>query len=78
MPEVIDVLKAMVGEVLAIDPVGVRPDKPLIEYGLDSVRTVDLVVRVEERYGVQVSDADVAKIRTLRDIEAFLKARLPA
>lgn len=74
----IDVLKGMVGEVLAIDPGAIRPDKPLIEYGMDSVRTVDLVVRVEERFGVQVSDADVARIRTLLDVEAFLRARLPA
>lgn len=78
MPEVLDVLKGMVGEVLAIDPAGLRPDKPLIEYGMDSVRTVDLVVRVEERYGVAVSDQDVARIRTLMDVEAYLKARLPA
>ncbi len=78
MPDVLEALKGMVGEVLAIDPSGIRPDKPLIEYGMDSVRTVDLVVRVEERYGVQVSDADVAKIRTLRDVESYLKARLPA
>ncbi len=78
MREVIDVLKGMVGEVLAIDPGGIRPDKPLIEYGMDSVRTVDLVVRVEEQYGVQVSDSDVAKIRTLRDVETYLRARLPA
>lgn len=78
MREVMNELKGMVGEVLAIDAGGIRPDKPLIEYGMDSVRTVDLVVRVEERYGVQVSDADVARIRTLRDVENYLKARLPA
>lgn len=78
MSDVLEALKGMVGEVLAIDSSGIRPDKPLIEYGMDSVRTVDLVVRVEERYGVQVSDADVAKIRTLRDVEAYLKMRLPA
>ncbi len=78
MSDTLEVLKGMVGEVLAIDAAGIRPDKPLIEYGMDSVRTVDLVVRVEERYGVQVSDAEVAKIRTLRDVEDFLRARLPA
>ena len=76
MDDLLGELKVMLGETLAIDPGRIRADKPLIEYGLDSVRMVDLLVSVEEKYGVAIPDGEAARMRTLADAEAYLRKKL--
>ncbi|MGW1677385.1 acyl carrier protein [Saccharopolyspora sp. NPDC002376] len=44
------------------------PDAPLVDYGLDSVRSIDLVVEMESLFDVEISDEQAALMRTLRDV----------
>ncbi|GIJ24827.1 acyl carrier protein [Micromonospora lutea] len=44
------------------------PDTPLADYGLDSVRSIDLIVEMESLFDVQMSDGQAASMRTLRDV----------
>jgi acyl carrier protein len=53
------------------------PDAPLIDYGLDSVRSIDLIVEIESLFGVQISDEQAVSMRTLRDVAAQIAASLP-
>lgn len=52
------------------------PDAPLINYGLDSVRSIDLIVEIESLFDVQISDEQVASMRTLRDVADQIAALL--
>lgn len=45
-----------------------NPDVPLVDYGLDSIRSIDLVVEMESKFDVQISDEQAASMRTLRDV----------
>jgi acyl carrier protein len=53
------------------------PDAPLVNYGLDSVRSIDLIVEMESLFDVQISDEQAASMRTLRDVAAQVTASLP-
>lgn len=55
----------------------IDPDAPLMDYGLDSVRAIDLIVEMESLFGVQISDEQAASMRTLRDVAAQIAASLP-
>jgi acyl carrier protein len=54
-----DLIALIVGE-LKIDAVRVTPGTPLFDGGLqlDSFAVVDLVCRIEDRFGFQLSDTD--------------------
>ncbi|WP_314219532.1 acyl carrier protein [Streptomyces zaehneri] len=53
-----------------------NPDVPLVDYGLDSVRSIDLVVEMENRFGVPISDEQAASMLTLRDVVDQVTASL--
>jgi D-alanine--poly(phosphoribitol) ligase subunit 2 len=69
-------LLAMVAET---DEVRTNLDLPLYDYQLlDSIRTVELMVRIEEEFGLKISPADFDREswQTPRKIVADLEVRL--
>lgn len=44
------------------------PEAPLVDYGLDSLRSITLVVEMEAAFGIRISDEQAAEMRTLRDV----------
>ncbi|CAM5422738.1 MULTISPECIES: acyl carrier protein [Streptomyces] len=55
-----------------------NPDVPLVDYGLDSVRSIDLIVEMESEFDVHISDEQAAAMRTLRDVVDQVTASLTA
>jgi acyl carrier protein len=53
-----------------------NPDAPLVDYGLDSIRSVNLIVELESEFDVQISDEQAASMRTLRDVVDQVAASL--
>jgi acyl carrier protein len=53
-----------------------NPDVPLVDYGLDSIRSIDLVVAMESEFDVQISDEQAASMLTLRDVVEQVTASL--
>ncbi len=45
------------------------------DLGADSLDLVELIMEMEEEFGVQISDAELQNIRTIQDVIAFLKAK---
>ncbi len=45
------------------------------ETGLDSYDIVEIVMRAEEKFGVDISDKDAEKFRTVQDLIDFLKSK---
>lgn len=53
-------------------------DTPFEAAKIDSLGVVEVVLSVEERYEVQISDEEVSAIKTVRDLaEACARQRLP-
>jgi acyl carrier protein len=64
----------LAGEDLRLDGELPDPDEPLAER-LDSLRLLALVVAVEDRFHVILTDDDAAQARTLIDLARLVAAR---
>lgn len=59
---------------LGIDPVVVVPEASLVDdLGADSLDTFELVIAFEEAFGIQIPNADVARIRTVKDAMQYVQ-----
>jgi acyl carrier protein len=57
-----------------LDPTSVTNEKSFTEdLGADSLETVELVMALEEEFGIEISDEDAEKIRTVGDAVDFIK-----
>ncbi len=63
---------------LVVDQLGVEDDEVTMEatmqddLGADSLDLVDLVMSVEEEFGVKVADEDLENIKTVGDIVEYI------
>ncbi|SCK05144.1 acyl carrier protein [Streptomyces sp. WMMB 714] len=53
-----------------------NPDAPLVDYGLDSVRSIEAVIELESAFDVHISDDQAASMQTLRDVVEQITASL--
>jgi acyl carrier protein len=57
---------------------GLKPDAPLLHQGLDSIDLPMLAAAAEQKFGVDLSDADATSLRTIHDFIAYLERKRPA
>jgi len=69
-------VRQLLAEVCALDPTSIKPDAPLIDYGLDSARAIDLIVGLEGAFAIRIPDEAAAKMKTLKDIVAYVEGRI--
>jgi acyl carrier protein len=70
-------IRELLAEVCAISPESIQVDRPLLEYGLDSARAIDLLVGLEGEFGLTIPDEAATRLKTLGDVIAFIEAQLP-
>ena len=69
--EIFDKLKELV-----VDQLGVEEDEVTMEASMqDDLDLVDLVMSVEEEFGVKVADEDLENIKTVGDIVNYIEDR---
>ncbi len=76
-PGIIDIVRRFIAEVCAVDHASVRPTSRLLAFGLDSVRLLDLLLAVEEQFGLQISESDpeLVEVETVNDLAALIERR---
>ena len=66
-------IKAIIVEQLGVDESEVTPEAHFIDdLGADSLDTVELVMALEEEFGIEISDEDAEKIQTVGDVAKFI------
>ena len=63
---------------LSVDPTTIADDAPLMEtYGIDSVALFELVIGLEEDFGVTMEDVDfqIDTFKTVNSIAAFVQEK---
>ncbi len=72
MSEKEDKVKAMVAKELSISQANVTPESSFVnDLGADSLDLVELVMAMEEEFGVEISDEDAEKLKTVQDAINF-------
>jgi acyl carrier protein len=77
--DVLAALAEILADVARIDPAEVGPQARFDELGIDSLTMVDVVVAVEDRFGLVIPDDEWAYFETMADAGAHLQraAHLP-
>jgi acyl carrier protein len=69
-------VKDVVVAQLGVDPAEVKPEASFIDdLGADSLDTVELVMALEEEFGLEIPDEDAEKIKTVGQATEHIKAK---
>ena len=71
-------IKELAAREFSINPDGLDPKAPLDTLGIDSLTFIEFMFKVEEEFGVSVSDEELKGIRNLADLERHVAAALTA
>ena len=71
-------IKDLAGKEFSLDAAKLDPAAPLDSLGIDSLSFIEFMFKVEEEFGVSVSDDDLKSIKTLGDLERHIAAALVA
>lgn len=65
-------LRALVAQQLHTDADTITPDATLTSLGADSLDIVELVIHVEDEFGIEVSDEAAEHMKTLNDVITYI------
>jgi len=69
-------VKKMISEQLGVPETDVKPEASFVnDLGADSLDTVELVMALEEEFGVEIPDEDAEKIATVQNAIEYIKAK---
>ena len=61
---------------LGVDRTEVTPEAVFVDdLGADSLDLVELIMAMEEEFGMEIADEDAEKLRTVQDVISFVNAR---
>lgn len=68
-----DKIKKIISEQLGVDEGEITPESHFIDdLGADSLDTVELVMALEEEFGIEIPDEDAEKIQTVGDVSKYI------
>ncbi len=74
MSEIEAKVKKIIVEQLDVEEASVAPDAKFIEdLGADSLDTVELVMALEEEFGIEIPDEDAEKIVTVKNAVDYIE-----
>jgi len=74
--EIEEKVKKIIVDQLGVKATEVTPEASFVEdLGADSLDTVELVMALEEEFGIEIPDEEAEKIVTVKDAIAHIKAR---
>ncbi|TQR33690.1 acyl carrier protein [Campylobacter sp. MIT 99-7217] len=69
-----DDVKAVVVEQLSVDGDSVKMESKIIEdLGADSLDVVELIMALEEKFGVEIPDSDAEKLVKIEDVVSYIE-----
>jgi acyl carrier protein len=69
-------VKKIISEQLGVPETDVKPESSFVnDLGADSLDTVELVMALEEEFGVEIPDEDAEKIATVQNAIDYITAK---
>jgi len=77
-PEVASKVKAIIVEQLGVDESEVQLDTHLKDLNLDSLDCVELIMALEEGFGIEIPDEVAEKFTTVRSVAVWVEEAMPS
>jgi len=69
-------ISEIIAEQLCIDAGSIKPEANIIDdLKADSLSVVEMLMAIEEKFGVNVPDEDVPKLKTVQDIADYVEKK---
>ncbi|HKQ63295.1 MAG TPA: acyl carrier protein [Candidatus Polarisedimenticolaceae bacterium] len=79
MASVEEKVKHIIVEQLGVDEEEVKPEASFVDdLGADSLDVVELVMALEEEFGLEISDEDAEKLRTVQQAIQYIDSHVKA
>jgi len=70
-------VREIIAEQLSVEPEKITPEAKFVEdLGADSLDVVELIMKFEEEFGIEIPDEDAEKIQTVGDVIKYLQEKV--
>lgn len=74
---IFEVVRDVIASAAVVEPIQVDPDSDLInDLNLDSLALFEIVIDLEEAFGLQIDDETIESLHTCREIAAFIRTEV--
>ena len=71
-----ETVKEIIAEQLGVSQDEVKPESSFVEdLGADSLDLTELIMAMEEKFGMEIDDDDAQKLLKVKDVVAYITAR---
>ena len=71
----IDKIKQLLAKQLQLDPATIEDDASILDdLGADSLEVVEMLMTLEEQFGITVPDEDVTSLKTVRNVADYIES----
>jgi len=77
MSELLEKIKKIVSEQLDVDPEQVVPEASFVDdLGADSLDLTELIMAMEDEFGMEIDDEEAQKLRTVQDVIDYIESKV--
>ena len=74
MANTFEQVKEVIVEQLNVSPEEVKPESNFVEdLGADSLDVVEMIMALEERFGIEIPDSEAENIKTVQDVVDYIE-----
>ncbi|EGX28916.1 acyl carrier protein [Candidatus Arthromitus sp. SFB-mouse-NYU] len=77
MNVVFEKVREIISEKLNVDPDEIKLESSIVDdLGADSIDLIELIMNLEEEYGISISDEEAVKLKTVGDVVDFINSQV--
>lgn len=70
-------VRDIIAEKLNVDAEEIKLESSIVDdLGADSIDLIELIMNLEEEYGISISDEEAVKLKTVRDVVDFINTQV--
>ena len=70
-------VREIISEKLNVDPDEIKLESSIVDdVGADSIDLIELIMNLEEEYGISISDEEAVKLKTVGDVVDFINSQV--